>query len=102
MKPTAILINTARGRLVDDAALHAAMKHGCLRGAGLDVFAQESLAASHPLLKLPNVVLSPYISWLTPESLDRSIQVAVQNCCRLDAEMPPLYEALPISAMRVP
>ena len=85
MKPGAILINTARGELVDDAALVEALRSGHLRGAGLDVFAQEPLPPQHPLLALSNVVLSPHIAWLTPETLVRSLAVAHDNCGRLRA-----------------
>jgi phosphoglycerate dehydrogenase-like enzyme len=83
MKPGAILVNTARGGLVDEAALVEALKSGGLRAAGLDVFAEEPVAADNPLLKLDNVVLMPHVAWLTPETLDRSLEVAVENMRRL-------------------
>jgi phosphoglycerate dehydrogenase-like enzyme len=83
MKPSAILINTARGGLVDEMALVEALTAGRLRGAGLDVFAMEPLPADHPLLALENVVLMPHVAWLTPETLDRSLEVAVENMRRL-------------------
>ncbi len=85
MKPGSILINTARGELVDEAALADALARGALRGAGLDVFANEPVAAGHPLFALPNVVLSPHQAWLTPETLARSLAVAHENCRRLAA-----------------
>lgn len=83
MKPGAILVNTARGGLVDEAALVAALQGGHLRAAGLDVFADEPLAPDNPLLALDNVVLTPHVAWLTPETLDRSLAVAVENMRRL-------------------
>jgi phosphoglycerate dehydrogenase-like enzyme len=85
MKPGAILINTARGGLVDETALVAALSGGRLRAAGLDVFAEEPVAPGNPLLALENVVLMPHVAWLTPETLDRSLDVAIENMRRLRA-----------------
>jgi len=85
MKPGAILVNTARGGLVDEAALIEALRTGQLRAAGLDVFAEEPLPADSPLLALDNVVLMPHVAWLTPETLDRSLDVALDNMRRLRA-----------------
>ena len=85
MKSGAILINTARGGLVDEAALLAALKRGSLRGAGLDVFAREPAGPENPLFSLPQVVVSPHQAWLTPETLARSLAVAHENCRRLEA-----------------
>lgn len=83
MRPGAILINTARGGLVDEQALLAALDAGRLAGAGLDVFASEPLAEPHPLQDRDDVVLAPHVAWLTQETLERSLQVAVSNCERL-------------------
>jgi len=88
MRPGAILINTARGELVDEAALAVALASGRVRGAGLDVFAQEPVDPANPLLALPNVVVAPHMAWLTPETLDRSLAVAFENCRRLAAGAP--------------
>jgi phosphoglycerate dehydrogenase-like enzyme len=88
MRPGAILINTARGELVDEAALAVALASGRLRGAGLDVFVQEPVDPANPLLALPNVVVAPHMAWLTPETLDRSLAVAFENCRRLAAGAP--------------
>jgi phosphoglycerate dehydrogenase-like enzyme len=85
MKPGAVLINTARGELVDEAALAEALASGRLRGAGLDVFAKEPAEKPNPLFGLPNVVLMPHIAWLTPETLQRSMAVAIENCRRVMA-----------------
>jgi phosphoglycerate dehydrogenase-like enzyme len=83
LKPGAILINTARGELVDEPALVAALQSGQLSAAGLDVFAQEPVSPANPLLAMPHVVLAPHVAWLTPETLDRSLAVAFENCARL-------------------
>jgi D-3-phosphoglycerate dehydrogenase len=68
MKPGAILINTARGALVEEAALIAALKSGHIRHAGLDVFHAEPLKADHPLTKLPNVTLTSHAAFRTLEA----------------------------------
>jgi phosphoglycerate dehydrogenase-like enzyme len=83
MKAGAILVNTARGGLVDYGALHAALTSGRLRGAGLDVFDSEPAAAAHPLFQLRNVVVTPHAAWLTAETLNRSLGVFAENCRRL-------------------
>lgn len=88
MKPGAILINTARGGLVDEPALVKALCSGHLRGAGLDVFEQEPVDPDNPLLGLPNVVVAPHQAWLTPETLDRSLAAAFENIRRLAAGEP--------------
>lgn len=83
MKPCALLVNTARGGLVDEAALVEALRTGRLRAAGLDVVTVEPAPADNPLFALPNVLLTPHVAWLTPETLDRSMSIAFENCRRL-------------------
>ena len=83
MKPGAILVNTARGGLVDEPALIAALRSGHIAAAGLDVFADEPVAPDSALLTLDNVALVPHLAWLTPETLERSLAVAAENCRRL-------------------
>lgn len=68
MKPGSVLINTARGAIVDEHALADVLRDGPLRGAGLDVFADEPLAADSPLRRLGNVVLSPHVGWVVEEA----------------------------------
>jgi phosphoglycerate dehydrogenase-like enzyme len=94
MRPGSVLINTARGPLVDEAALVRALMSGHLRGAGLDVFCREPIGADDPLLKLPNVVTTPHLAWLTAETLDRSLAVIAENCRRLAAGEPLLHRVV--------
>ena len=85
MKPGAILINAARGGLVEQSALVDALRAGKLSAAGLDTFASEPIEPDNPLLALDNVVLSPHVAWLTQETLDRSLEIALENCRRIEA-----------------
>jgi D-3-phosphoglycerate dehydrogenase / 2-oxoglutarate reductase len=80
MRRGAILINTARGALVDEAAMIEALKSRHLRHAGLDVFAVEPLPADSPLKQLPNVTLSAHSAFRTPEASDNLISAALDHC----------------------
>jgi D-3-phosphoglycerate dehydrogenase len=79
MKPSAILINTARGPIVEEAALLEALRSGRIAGAGLDVFDTEPLPAEHPLTRLENVVLTPHSAGITPEALEAGLRLAIDN-----------------------
>lgn len=85
MKPGAVIVNTARGGLIDEAALIDALRTGRVGAAGLDVFETEPTPAGNVLLELDNVVCTPHLAWLTRETLERSLAVAVENCRRLAA-----------------
>jgi D-3-phosphoglycerate dehydrogenase / 2-oxoglutarate reductase len=79
MKSTAYLINTARGGIIDEAALHAALVSGKLAGAGLDVFEQEPPPAGQALLSLPNVITAPHVAGVTVEAVDRMSEQTARN-----------------------
>jgi D-3-phosphoglycerate dehydrogenase len=83
MRPGVILVNTARGALVDEIAMIDALKSGHIRHAGLDVFNIEPLSAGHPLTKLPNVTLSAHSAFRTPEASENLIQAAWEHCRRI-------------------
>jgi phosphoglycerate dehydrogenase-like enzyme len=88
MKRGAILINTARGGLVQGKPLQECLESDHLAAAGLDVFGEEPLARGHPLLRLKNVVAAPHLAWLTQETLQRSIEGALHNVNKLRAGLP--------------
>jgi glyoxylate reductase len=89
MKPSAYLINVSRGELVDEEALSKALKQKRISGAGIDVFSEEPISPSCPLLSAPNVILTPHIAGATNESRNRIIQKTVENVVRvLNGENP--------------
>jgi len=90
MKPTACLVNTARGYLLDEEALVGALREKRIRGAALDVFQKEPLPVDHPLRSLENVVLTPHMGYVTAESYDQFFRQAVENIeAYLDGRVPP-------------
>lgn len=82
MKPGATLVNTARGGLVDEAAMLAALQSGHLGHCALDVFHDEPLAADSPLSRYENVTLTPHSAWLTTESIDRLLMAGIRLLVR--------------------
>jgi D-3-phosphoglycerate dehydrogenase/(S)-sulfolactate dehydrogenase len=104
MKPTAYLVNTARGPLVDEAALDAALRNGQIAGAALDVTHVEPLPASSPLRQAPNLVLTPHIAGSTRQAIAAMKAMAVDNAARVLRGEPPLScvnpEALPRAVSR--
>ncbi len=91
MKPSAILINVARGEIVDEEALVEAVRTKHIRGAGIDVFTQEPPGADHPLLQLDNVIATPHIAGMTRGTSQRRGNAAAENVFRVEKGLPPLY-----------
>lgn len=83
MKPTAILVNSCRGAVVDEEALYQALKEGQIRGAGIDVFAKEPPGANHPLFSLDNVVLTPHYGGGTEDAEIEGVRHAYANIVRV-------------------
>jgi D-3-phosphoglycerate dehydrogenase len=81
MRPGALLVNTARGAVIDEAALIAALASGPIAHAALDVFTVEPLPAGHALAGLPNVTLSAHSAFRTPEASDTLIRRAIDIAC---------------------
>jgi len=88
MPPGAILVNTARAEVVDQAALLAAVRDGRLRGAGLDVFDTEPLPADHPLLAEPRLVLTPHVAYRTPGASRELMRITAENLVQWAAGRP--------------
>ena len=83
IRPGAILVNTARAAIVDEAAMIAALESGALRHAALDVFTTEPLPAGHKLTTMPNVTLSAHSAFRTPEASDKLLRMAMDIACTL-------------------
>ena len=79
MKPGALLVNTARGKLVDEGAVRRALESGRLGGFAADVLSSEPPPADHPLFGAPNCILTPHLAWASPESRRRALNVTVEN-----------------------
>jgi D-3-phosphoglycerate dehydrogenase len=95
MKPDAVLVNTARAELVDQAALVERLRDGRIAAAGLDVFWNEPLPADHPLLELDNVVLTPHVAFNTPDAIAAMMDIAIDNLARY-------FEGSPINVVAGP
>jgi phosphoglycerate dehydrogenase-like enzyme len=92
MKPSAFLINVARGGIVDRAALMAALREQRLAGAGLDVFWDEPTDPDDPLLALPNVIATPHVANMTVETIETIARVSADNIRRVQAGLPPEHQ----------
>jgi glyoxylate reductase len=95
MKPTAILINLARGPVVDTAALTAALQERRIYAAALDVTDPEPLPRDHPLLKLDNVIIAPHLGSATEQTRQKMAEISVENLLRGLAGQPLVHEVLP-------
>ena len=88
MKPGALLLNTGRGALIQEADLAAALQAGRLGGAGLDVLTVEPPTRNHPLLQAPNCLITPHIAWATRQARERLIAISADNVAALLAGDP--------------
>ncbi len=103
MKKSAILINTARGNVVDEEALIKALKEKQISGAGIDVFQKEPLPVDNPLTDLENVILTPHIGFVTQEALEKCISVCVANIEKfIDGEPQNVVNPEVIASSRLP
>jgi D-3-phosphoglycerate dehydrogenase len=93
MKPTAHLINTSRGPMVDAAALAEALRCGAIAGAAIDVFDREPPPPDHPLFGAPNVILTPHLAWYSEDAAWRIRELIVLEIDRFLAGQPPRYVA---------
>ncbi|MBM4023470.1 MAG: 3-phosphoglycerate dehydrogenase, partial [Planctomycetes bacterium] len=95
MRPGVIVINCARGEIVDTAAMVEALRGGHVRGYGTDVLEVEPPPADHPLLRLPNCIVTPHVGSRTCESVQRQALAAVENLIRGLHGEPPLAQVNP-------
>jgi len=91
MKPTAYVINTCRGPVIDEVALTQALTDGTIAGAGLDVFDQEPPPADNPLFRLPNVIMTPHFAGPTWDNQQARFRNAFDNCQRVARGEKPLW-----------
>ena len=91
MKKTAILINTCRGPVVDEAALHQALTSGTIAAAGLDVMVEEPPQKNHPLFSLPNITLTPHSAGPTWDNYERAYRNGFDNIQRVESGQEPLW-----------
>jgi phosphoglycerate dehydrogenase-like enzyme len=91
MKRSAILVNTARGAVIDEGALAELLSEGRIAGAGIDVFADEPPDPRHPLRRSPNVLLTPHVAGQTREAMERMVASMVENLNRIARGREPLY-----------
>lgn len=101
VKPTCLLLNTARGGLIDEAALSAALADGKLAGAALDVLSTEPPSAENPLLSAPNCVITPHVAWTSLPARQRLLAISVDNVRALLAGKP-IHVVNPRYAERTP
>jgi phosphogluconate 2-dehydrogenase len=92
MKPGAVLVNVARGALVDEEALIEMLREGRMRGAGLDVFSEEPLPPDNAFLALDNVIATPHVAGVTGGTSRRRARVCVENAERIAQGLEPAYE----------
>ena len=101
MKPTAFLINTSRGAIVDESALVDALREKRIAGAGLDVFAVEPLPASSPLRNMPNVLLTPHVGWQARDVFQEFVEIAADQLSAWLKNELPKSEVLNVEALQV-
>jgi phosphoglycerate dehydrogenase-like enzyme len=95
IKPGAVLINTARGELIDEEALCEALDSGRVSVAGLDVFASEPIGQGHRLLQRDDTICTPHMAWLTQDMFKRAIALAIENTRRIQTGEALLHRVAP-------